>query len=62
MLPSYFLTYFAVADRDRAVETATRLGGRITASPLDSPYGRTAVLQDDQGAAFAVLQPTEPLP
>ncbi|MFD9287434.1 VOC family protein [Streptomyces sp. NPDC060030] len=62
MLPSYFLTYFAVADCDRAVETATRLGGRITAPPLDIPYGRTAVLQDDQGAAFAVLQPAEPMP
>ncbi|WP_250287999.1 VOC family protein [Streptomyces atroolivaceus] len=62
MLPSYFLSYFAVADCDRTVETATRLGGRITAPPLDIPYGRMAVLQDDQGAAFAVLQPTELLP
>ncbi|MFB8031282.1 VOC family protein [Streptomyces sp. NPDC056465] len=62
MLPSYFLTYFAVADCDRTVETAARLGGRITAPPLDIPYGRMAVLQDDQGAAFAVLQPAELLP
>lgn len=62
MLPSYFLSYFAVADCDRAVETAAHLGGRITAPPVDIPYGRMAVLQDDQGAAFAVLQPTELLP
>ncbi|MFC8226864.1 VOC family protein [Streptomyces sp. NPDC057287] len=62
MLPSYFLNYFAVADCDRAAGTAVRLGGRITAPPLDIPYGRMAVLQDDQGAAFAVLQPTELLP
>lgn len=62
MLPSYFLSYFAVTDCDRAADTAVRLGGRITASPLDIPYGRMAVLQDDQGAAFAVLQPTELLP
>ncbi|MFE9725563.1 VOC family protein [Streptomyces sp. NPDC005794] len=61
MLPSYFLNYFAVADCDRTAETAARLGGRITARPLDIPYGRMAVLQDDQGAAFAVLQPAEPL-
>ncbi|MFF2731606.1 VOC family protein [Streptomyces sp. NPDC058008] len=60
MLPSFFLTYFAVADCDRAVETAARLGGRITAPPLDIPYGRMAVLQDDQGAAFAVLQAAGP--
>ncbi|MEU5714770.1 VOC family protein [Streptomyces sp. NPDC020403] len=62
MLPSYFLTYFGVADCIRAAETAVRLGGRISAPALDTPYGRTAVLQDDQGAAFAVLQPTEPQP
>ncbi|MGW0788264.1 VOC family protein [Streptomyces sp. NPDC002911] len=62
MLPSYFLSYFAVADCDRAAGTAARLGGRITAPPLDIPYGRMAVLQDDQGAAFAVLQPAGRLP
>ncbi|MFD4689087.1 VOC family protein [Streptomyces sp. NPDC058463] len=62
MMPSYFLNYFAVADCVRTVETATRLGGRISAPPFDIPYGRMAVLQDDQGAAFAVLQPTELLP
>ncbi|MET8172450.1 VOC family protein [Streptomyces clavifer] len=62
MLPSYFLSYFAVADCVRAADTAVRLGGRISAPPFDIPYGRMAVLQDDQGAAFAVLQPTELLP
>lgn len=62
MLPSYFLNYFAVVDCDGTAEAAARLGGRITAPPLDTPYGRMAVLQDDQGAAFAVLQPAEPLP
>uniref|UniRef100_A0AAU3GT65 VOC family protein n=1 Tax=Streptomyces sp. NBC_01401 TaxID=2903854 RepID=A0AAU3GT65_9ACTN len=61
MLPSSFLSYFAVADCDRAAETAVRLGGRITAPPLDIPYGRVAVLQDDQGAAFGVLRPTGPI-
>ncbi|GAA3001556.1 hydrolase [Streptomyces fulvorobeus] len=61
-MPSYFLTYFAVADCDRAAETVVRLGGRVTAPPFDIPYGRMAVVQDDQGAAFAVLQPTELLP
>ncbi|MEV5674314.1 MULTISPECIES: VOC family protein [unclassified Streptomyces] len=61
-LPSHFLTYFAVADCDRAVETAVRLGGRVSAPPFDIPHGRMAVLHDDQGAAFAVLQPIELLP
>ncbi|MFD7531416.1 VOC family protein [Streptomyces sp. NPDC059849] len=56
-LPSYFLNYFAVEDCNRTAGNAVRLGGRISAPPFDIPYGRMAVLQDDQGAVFAVLQP-----
>ncbi|GGZ14225.1 VOC family protein [Streptomyces nitrosporeus] len=62
MLPSHFLSYFAVADCDRTAGTAVHLGGRIPSPPADTPYGRTAVLQDDQGAVFAVLQPNGRLP
>lgn len=57
MMPSYFLNYFAVADCDASADTVVRLGGRVSAPPFDIPYGRMAVLQDDQGAVFAVLQP-----
>ncbi|WP_406453483.1 VOC family protein [Streptomyces sp. NBC_00876] len=56
-MPSYFLSYFAVADCDATAEAVGRLGGRVSAPPFDIPYGRMAVLQDDQGAVFAVLQP-----
>ncbi|MFD0338498.1 VOC family protein [Streptomyces sp. NPDC127117] len=56
-MPSYFLSYFAVEDCNRTAGNAVRLGGRISAAPFDIPYGRMAVLQDDQGAVFAVLQP-----
>jgi hypothetical protein len=56
-MPSYFLSYFAVEDCNRTAGNAVRLGGRISAPPFDIPYGRMAVLQDDQGAVFAVLQP-----
>ncbi|MEU2667727.1 VOC family protein [Streptomyces sp. NPDC007164] len=56
-MPSYFLNYFAVEDCNRTAGNAVRLGGRISAPPFDIPYGRMAVLQDDQGAVFAVLQP-----
>ncbi|MCX4533418.1 VOC family protein [Streptomyces sp. NBC_00841] len=56
-MPSYFLSYFAVADCDGTAETAVVLGGRVSAPPFDIPYGRMAVLHDDQGAEFAVLQP-----
>ncbi|GAA1349896.1 VOC family protein [Streptomyces beijiangensis] len=55
-LPSYFLLYFQVADCDATVATATRLGGRVRQPPFDMPYGRMAILSDDQGATFAVLQ------
>lgn len=55
-MPSYFLSYFAVEDCDAAAETAVGLGGRVSAPPLNIPYGRMAILHDDQGAEFAVLQ------
>ncbi|UUN27500.1 VOC family protein [Streptomyces sp. FIT100] len=54
-MPGHFLVYFSVADCDATAEAVTRLGGRVTAPPFDIPYGRMAVLTDDQGAAFAVL-------
>ncbi|MEU7041185.1 VOC family protein [Streptomyces varsoviensis] len=54
-LPAHFLIYFMVEDCDAAVRTTTRLGGRVVRDPQDSPYGRFAVLVDDQGASFAVI-------
>ncbi|MFF4182176.1 VOC family protein [Streptomyces sp. NPDC001691] len=55
-LPDHFLIYFSVEDCDAVAAVCTRLGGRVTAEPFDIPYGRMAVLNDNQGAAFAVLQ------
>ncbi|WP_329161681.1 VOC family protein [Streptomyces sp. NBC_01717] len=59
-MPSYFLNYFAVADCDATAETGAHLGGRVSVPPFDIPYGRMAVLHDNQGAEFAVLQPPVP--
>ncbi|MFC8258580.1 VOC family protein [Streptomyces sp. NPDC057291] len=56
-MPSYFLNYFAVADCDATAGTGVHLGGRVSVPPFDIPYGRMAVLHDNQGAEFAVLQP-----
>nr|WTB32894.1 VOC family protein [Streptomyces sp. NBC_00830] len=56
-MPSYFLNYFAVADCDATAETGAHLGGRVSVPPFDILYGRMAVLHDNQGAEFAVLQP-----
>ncbi|MFG2194499.1 VOC family protein [Streptomyces sp. NPDC048639] len=54
-MPAHFLVYFAVADCDESVATATRLGGRVILDPEDTPYGRFAVMVDNQGANFAVI-------
>ncbi|QES48785.1 hydrolase [Streptomyces venezuelae] len=54
-LPAHFLVYFAVPDVDASVATVRRLGGRVSADPFDTPYGRIAVVADNQGAAFALL-------
>ncbi|MDN3295063.1 VOC family protein [Streptomyces ficellus] len=54
-MPAHFLTYFAVDDCDDTAALATRIGGRVTEPPFDTPYGRIAVIADNQGAVFAVL-------
>lgn len=62
-MPGHFLVYFRVEDCDAAAETVVRLGGRVRTAPSDIPYGRIAVLTDDQGATFAILaEPAPPEP
>jgi len=53
--PASWGTYFAVADTDATVGKVTELGGRLVAPAWDSPYGRMAVVADDQGAVFSVM-------
>ncbi|MFG2114820.1 VOC family protein [Streptomyces sp. NPDC048718] len=53
--PGHLLVHFAARDCDETCDTAARLGGRIVLAPRDTPHGRTAVLDDDQGARFAIL-------
>lgn len=56
-IPSHWLVYFAVTDCDGTVATAGTLGGRTTMPPTDIPnIGRFAILQDPQGAHFAVIK------
>jgi predicted enzyme related to lactoylglutathione lyase len=55
-VPSHCLVYFAVADVDASAEKAKTLGGKWMVPPSDIPgAGRLAVLQDPQGAVFAIL-------
>ena len=58
-LPAHFLLYFAVRDCDEAVRVAGSLGGRTVREAEDTPFGRFAVLVDDQGSYFAVIAPDE---
>jgi len=53
--PAHWMTYFAVDDADDTIEQATKLGGSVIRPAWDSPYGRMAILADDQGAVFAIM-------
>ena len=55
-MPPNWGIYFAVDDTDGTVARAEELGGKLAAGPMDSPYGRFAVLEDPLGAAFAVIK------
>lgn len=54
-MPASWGTYFAVEDTDAAVAKSTELGGSVVAPAWDSPYGRMAVVADNQGAVFALM-------
>jgi predicted enzyme related to lactoylglutathione lyase len=53
--PAAWTVYFGTADTDKSVETATGNGGRVIRPAEDSPYGRMAVVADDQGAVFSLI-------
>ncbi len=53
--PAFWPVYFGTADTDKSVELATSLGGSVIRPAADSPYGRLAVVADDQGAAFSLI-------
>ncbi|MFJ9419044.1 VOC family protein [Streptomyces sp. NPDC101227] len=55
--PSHWLTYFSVADTDETVAKLQEGGGSTLKPPFDMVAGRMAVVQDPQGAPFAVINP-----
>ncbi|HEY2764112.1 MAG TPA: VOC family protein [Pseudonocardiaceae bacterium] len=55
-----WLAYFMVADADAAVAAATERDATVIDGPVDTPYGRLAVITDRQGATFAIMG--RPLP
>ena len=59
-VPPHWKTYFTVTSTDEAVERAKQAGGSVVAGPFDVfTAGRMALLQDRQGAMFAIWQPKE---
>ena len=55
-VPSYWLTYFTVADVDDSYNRATEAGARTLLEPQEFPGGRFAIVSDPQGAAFGLLK------
>jgi predicted enzyme related to lactoylglutathione lyase len=56
-VPSSWVAYFAVTDCDASTKKATELGGKVLAPPMDIPnIGRFSMVQDPQGAAFALFK------
>jgi predicted enzyme related to lactoylglutathione lyase len=55
-MPPHFLVHFGTEDCEEAVAAVGRLGGRVQVPPFDTSYGNVAVVTDNQGASFALLQ------
>jgi len=56
-VPAHWMNYFSVSSTDAAVAKVRELGGQVMQEPWDTPYGRMALVSDDQGAFFSVMQP-----
>jgi uncharacterized protein len=55
-VPPHWMMYVAVDDVDAACQKITELGGKVCVPPTDIPPGRFAVVNDPQGATFAVFK------
>jgi predicted enzyme related to lactoylglutathione lyase len=54
--PPHWLPYFATGSTDDTVSQVTGGGGELVGKPLETDFGRMAVLADPEGARFAVIQ------
>lgn len=60
-VPPNWLTYISVESADAAAAKVAELGGTVIAPPFEvMEHGRMAVVQDPQGAVFALWQPKAP--
>jgi predicted enzyme related to lactoylglutathione lyase len=58
-VPAHWLVYFMVEDLDASLETVKGGGGDVRNGPIEIPIGRFAVVADQFGAVFAVMQRNE---
>jgi uncharacterized protein len=54
--PTGWQTCFATASADDAVAAVEAHGGKVIMPPMDTPFGRFAVVEDPWGAAFELMQ------
>ncbi|HTZ09049.1 MAG TPA: VOC family protein [Acidimicrobiales bacterium] len=59
---AHWSVYFWVDDADAAAAAVEAAGGSVTAPPVDTPYGRLAVVADPQGAPFSLMAANEAMP
>ncbi len=52
----HWVTYFEVADTDRALDRIVDLGGHVLSPAHDSAHGRVATVADPEGARFSLIQ------
>jgi predicted enzyme related to lactoylglutathione lyase len=60
-MPSYWMPYFQVVDVEASTAKVKTLGGKVMVPPQDIPgIGRFSIVNDPQGAMFAVFKYTGP--
>ncbi|MFO7904589.1 MAG: VOC family protein [Pirellulaceae bacterium] len=55
-MPARWMVYFAVQGVDLTVDFVRQLGGFVLVHPFDIPEGRFAMVTDDQGGAFDLVE------
>lgn len=55
-LPNQWLNYFGVDDLEESIKTCNENGGKVIDGPMEMGGSRLAVIQDPQGAFFAITQ------
>jgi predicted enzyme related to lactoylglutathione lyase len=61
-VPAHWLVYFTVENLDTTMEKVKSGGGDVRNGPIEIPIGRFAVVADQFGAVFAVMQRNEQAP